>query len=872
MLYGALSPTGDHYDVELADPIALDDPDTRLEMSLGISYSFQTGGIQQFSQIDVNGNRLTTSAGGEDDGMARNGGLITVGGRGDSVANPSNPTSRPNHPRSDDELYDLRPFVDNGDTNVQVATSNPSRDDNVFLATFVMNPPVTRVDQVAQALDRLAAKGLTAADVDLVTVGMGGNDAKFGDIVAACLLPNVLRELVKAYPDAPGEVEFIVNQFATCSNADKYLFKTDAAIAELEAKEKWAQKELVSIFGAARIMQFNYPNVLPAREGAADWCGGIRKDDLPYANEKISHIDNIIGDSVGQAPGAYELVDVESLFGQNALCPSDAEVTLANGIGEDAFRAELDRLLNIDGEGDAVARGLLDDLVVEYNAYKGCLAEHYNPFGGDCDTGAAMAELQATGQELLAYLQSEQDVLMANLVEPPDQGSDAAVRFDRSRGLFHPNANGFAVLACKVLAQYHGESSEDCLSETSPVSDTVNGAPIENEPEEATLGDILRVLLRGFASRRPVLVTAYSEPTPLGSVLADDAGIVATDLVLPDLNPGVHTIVFSGETAAGTSLRKTVRVEYPGRPSGDTYATYLCCFDLPAGESPDPVTVSYLGEEVMDLVPDEDGGVLVEVPLLNLPFGPFEHEIVVRSEKTGEMLTEVIRPVPSVTGIWVTGSAADAFSVSGNDASVEGLVHSDGGVVIAGHAPRLPHGVEFATELRVGGSDPVVGPTRQMEPGGLPPAARLADYRPDGDLAHERAGEYHGVPALACVDGVWRVDADQVPEGLVYVPCGVAVTGPGVAGATIAAEGPVTVSSRSVTIVPPRGFDPAVVSGGDVAVSGRDVTLGGAVVARSGAVSLSGRKPAVRCGIVAQRVAMSGTAATVTVDEGCQLQ
>lgn len=145
IMYGALQPGGDTYSVHLARPIDLSDPQTRLQMSLGISFSYQSNGTQQYSTVDVNGSRLTSSAGGEDDGGPYNGALITAGGVGDSIDNPANPLATPTNPRSDDELYDLRPFVRNGDTTIKIDTDNPSFDDNVFLAVFDMNPPVTDV-------------------------------------------------------------------------------------------------------------------------------------------------------------------------------------------------------------------------------------------------------------------------------------------------------------------------------------------------------------------------------------------------------------------------------------------------------------------------------------------------------------------------------------------------------------------------------------------------------------------------------------------------------------------------------------------------------------------------------------------------------
>ena len=146
LLYGALSTSGDHYTVHLERPIQTSDSALALRMGLGISYSFQSNGTQQYSQVNVNGKRLTTSAGGEDDGAPADGELITVGGEGDSLANPSNPNATPANPRSDDELYDLRPFVANGATSISIESVNPSADDNIFLAVFTMNPPVSSID------------------------------------------------------------------------------------------------------------------------------------------------------------------------------------------------------------------------------------------------------------------------------------------------------------------------------------------------------------------------------------------------------------------------------------------------------------------------------------------------------------------------------------------------------------------------------------------------------------------------------------------------------------------------------------------------------------------------------------------------------
>jgi hypothetical protein len=137
LLFGAQDIAGDTFAIGLADPLDLSDPNLELDLSLGISYGWQ--GTVQYSIVDVNGIRMSTSAGGADDGTDpdQNGALLTVGGLDDSNANPPNPFATPTgDPRVDDELYNLIPFVNDGDTAINVYTQNPSDDDNIFFAAL----------------------------------------------------------------------------------------------------------------------------------------------------------------------------------------------------------------------------------------------------------------------------------------------------------------------------------------------------------------------------------------------------------------------------------------------------------------------------------------------------------------------------------------------------------------------------------------------------------------------------------------------------------------------------------------------------------------------------------------------------------------
>lgn len=132
-LDGGTEPGGDTTLVNLAEPLTaevLAEPDFEAQLSLGIGFGFQPS--NQFSTVDINGSRLTSSAGGQDDGATANGALVTVGGIGDSPDNPADAFANATDPRSDDELYNLTPFLSPGDTQIVIDTRNPSSDDNIF--------------------------------------------------------------------------------------------------------------------------------------------------------------------------------------------------------------------------------------------------------------------------------------------------------------------------------------------------------------------------------------------------------------------------------------------------------------------------------------------------------------------------------------------------------------------------------------------------------------------------------------------------------------------------------------------------------------------------------------------------------------------
>ena len=120
------------------------------DMRLGIGFSC----CSQMSTVNVNGTTITNSAGNHDDGAQEsNGSLFTMGGFDDPYS-----ALLPSY-ANDHERYNLANYITKGDTAITVRTSNPSEDDNIFLATFyvlgeagVNEPPPNTVPDGGSAL------------------------------------------------------------------------------------------------------------------------------------------------------------------------------------------------------------------------------------------------------------------------------------------------------------------------------------------------------------------------------------------------------------------------------------------------------------------------------------------------------------------------------------------------------------------------------------------------------------------------------------------------------------------------------------------------------------------------------------------------
>ena len=171
-LDGFSAQSGDEVTVNFSEPLeGVGTAGFESYLSVGIGYSAQPGG--QISEINItgNGDRLTSSAGGQDDGVRSDGGLITVGGLGDSTDNPVDPFAPATDTRTDDELYDIEPFLSNGDTDFVVDTINPSGDDNIFFMAINITA-VAGVDQPPPDVSTVPVPTLDLRSMIVLVLGM----------------------------------------------------------------------------------------------------------------------------------------------------------------------------------------------------------------------------------------------------------------------------------------------------------------------------------------------------------------------------------------------------------------------------------------------------------------------------------------------------------------------------------------------------------------------------------------------------------------------------------------------------------------------------------------------------------------------------
>ena len=373
-------------------------------------------------------------------------------------------------------------------------------------------------------------------------------------------------------------------------------------------------------------------------------------------------------------------------------------------------------------------------------------------------------------------------------------------------------------------------------------------------------------------------ISFWSSPIPLGTVQADADGVIRTTVTIPAVNAGLHSVVFEGESADGVGRTERLLVDVAGRPVG-SYATYLCCFEAESStvtyNATDELVDVYWNGELLDtLRPDENGGVIVQLPFIDRLINPTPNTLRAVSQLTGRVITRNFDDLPTTAALWASSTRPDAIDLRGGGVAANGLIHSEGGITIAGAGATLTGGTEYTSSLVLNGAGSTFtpAPRRVLARQGSPLSVEISSYRPGGSLA---AGpNYLAVAPSACVGGVWSPTPAQQYSGVVYVPCAVSITQANTTvAATIAAEGPVKVSGANITIGRAESGVPSIVTGATgadaVILTGAKLNTIGTVFAPTGDVRISGAQSSFVCGVFAQAILASGGGPSFTMTSRC---
>jgi alpha-tubulin suppressor-like RCC1 family protein len=725
-------------------------------------------------------------------------------------------------------------------------------------------------DQVTQALTRLNNDfgGLKASDVNVVSVTMGGNDAGFGDLIQACLLPNIIRQLVTTYPNTPPDIAFVdwvASHFGTCKLIDDNQYHTAQKIAALPGLEQQAQASATTVFPNARVLQLTYPDFVPQQSDfAGNSCGGMLRADSNYARTKAQQIDGAIrsaGTITTSQSNRFQIVDLENQFGLNGLCPADPSKALVNGISPTALRSVIGGL----SAPGTQSRVLLDNLANAYNNFRNCVLSI--PFSGPGAPVVALFckfqydALVAAANALRAYFTPDR---ISALVGDLAGGTTPEIRFDNSRLLFHPNAAGWRVMSCNLTAAYRGVSAASCLpSQGAALLYQFNGVSLNTTaPQVVTPGIPIPFQFNGFDPGSAVSITAFSSALDLGTVPVSASGVVSGSFTIPPgLNPGIHRVVFQG-TNGGSPRTIEVLVQLNGRPrGGEDYGLYFGGFT-----QDNAVDITYGGLDYGLQTPDDNGGVFVEVPV-PIASLPASISVVATGVTSQTVVTQTVTPAPHNAAVWAGGGSSSGVTVSGSGIQISGWVHSDGSVTVNGHGIKLTGGVEYGTSATVTGSGTTVSPSPvQVSPGGEPLTVNIADWRPGGARATQLGGGYQAVPPSACTSGVWHPHAGDIQGSVVYVPCSVEIAGIGPIASSIIAEGTIIVDGNGIQLSG-TAANFSLASGATdasaIVISGNGFSAARPLWA-AGGINLAGHGEQLSCGVYGASV--SATASGTKID------
>ncbi|HEY0636120.1 MAG TPA: RHS repeat-associated core domain-containing protein [Pseudonocardiaceae bacterium] len=218
--------------------------------------------------------------------------------------------------------------------------------------------------------------------------------------------------------------------------------------------------------------------------------------------------------------------------------------------------------------------------------------------------------------------------------------------------------------------------------------------------------------------------------------------------------------------------------------------------------------------------------------------------------------------VRTPVAVWANSTAARSLSWGGAEGAIQGRVHTNGELRFVGAPKTVIGGTTYAGSISADTTrnsfDPAPAQTPVQQ---LPVTFDLADHRPGGPVAAEIGPAYHDM-TVACAGGTWHEVQAALPDGVYYAPCPIQLNGSDIGGrVTLVSESTIKISGSRPAFEP--YLDGLLLLAGSSATKAIDVATSsskflGVIFAGTGQISISGAGNRFYCGILGDRIEITG--------------
>ncbi len=242
---------------------------------------------------------------------------------------------------------------------------------------------------------------------------------------------------------------------------------------------------------------------------------------------------------------------------------------------------------------------------------------------------------------------------------------------------------------------------------------------------------------------------------------------------------------------------------------------------------------------------------------------------VTLTDDDGGQVTQTVGQlqVRTPAAVWANSTAARSLNWGGGSGTIQGRVHTNGELRFVGAPKTVTGGTTYAGSISADTTRNSFDPAPAQVPvQPFPVTFDLARYRPGGPVAAEIGPAYHDMTA-ACAGGTWHEVQTVLPDGAYYAPCRIQLNGSDIGGrVTLVSESTIKISGSRPAFEP--YLDGLLLLAGSATTQAIDIATSsskflGVLFAGSGEISLSGSNNRFYCGILGDRIEITGSGVTI---------